>query len=89
MVSGNTDTGGLAGDSALGTVSSSFWDTQTSTQISSAGGTGLLTHDMQDINIYLNAGWDFIAETANGTDDIWFLTDFDYPRFVRNAVAQP
>jgi hypothetical protein len=28
-----------------------------------------------------NIGWDFVGETANGTDDIWFMWDGkDYPR---------
>ncbi len=30
---------------------------------------------------YLNAGWDFIDETENGTDDIWWILEGqDYPR---------
>lgn len=56
-----------------GTVSQSFWDKEISGMTESDGGTGLTTAQMQDINTYLNAGWDFIDESANGTDDIWMM----------------
>jgi len=78
-VSGNLDVGGLVGLDENSTTSSSFWDTDTSGLTESAGGTGLSTTDMQDINTFLNAGWDFTDEADNGTEDIWFIPDQDYP----------
>jgi hypothetical protein len=48
-----------------------FWDTATSGVGVSDGGTGMTTAPMQDAGIYLAAGWDFIGETANGTEDLW------------------
>ena len=63
-----------------GEVLASFWDTETSKQVESYGGTGLPTSEMQDINTYLGVGWDFVDETANGTDDIWTMPDANYPR---------
>jgi hypothetical protein len=82
------DIGGLIGnESDNGTVITSFWDTQTSGQTTSAGGkpsTGgipLKTDEMQTSTIFLIVGWDFMDETANGTDDIWWINEGqDYPR---------
>ncbi len=54
-----------------GTVSNSLWDTQTSGQAASAGGTGKTTAEMTDYQTYLNARFDMVSETANGTDDYW------------------
>jgi len=72
--------GGLIGQSSRSVVSS-FWDIQTSGLTYSDGGIGLSTIEMKDINTYLNAGWDFVSETANGTEDIWWILEGqDYPR---------
>ena len=56
---GSSKIGGLVGYISNGTVSASFWDTQTSGQSTSAGGTGLLTVDMQKKATFTDAGWDF------------------------------
>jgi len=59
-VSGSQYTGGLVGYSrALGRVARSFWDTQTSGQTTSAGGTGKTTVQMQLRNTFIPAAWDF------------------------------
>lgn len=59
-VSGNRDVGGLSGYMrALGGILLSFWDIQTSGQLTSAGGTGLPTEQMQIISTYTDAGWGF------------------------------
>jgi hypothetical protein len=69
---GSFSIGGLVGTNLNGgTVSSSFWDVQTSGQGGSAGGTGKTTAQMQTWSTFTSAGWDFTDETANGTDDIW------------------
>jgi hypothetical protein len=58
-----------------------FWDTQTGGQAKSAGGTGKTTAAMQTAKTYLDAGWDFVGETKNGTADIWWILEGkDYPR---------
>ncbi len=72
-----TGTGGLIGSCTHGIINSSFWDTETSGQGSSAGGTGLTTAEMQDYSTYFNAGWDFMDETQNGTNDIWGINPDD------------
>jgi hypothetical protein len=79
-VSGTDYVGGFAGEN-YGSIDASFWNIQSSGQTESAGGTGMTTGEMQMAGTFLSAGWDFIDETANGTDDIWrILEGQDYPR---------
>ena len=92
LVSGQSQVGGLIGsrdadphpfypDLPAGSVSDSFWDTDASGQTASAGGTGKTTTEMQTAATFLEAGWDFVGETANGNEDIWrILEGYDYPR---------
>ncbi|MGE5294983.1 MAG: GLUG motif-containing protein [Solirubrobacterales bacterium] len=81
-VDGTSDVGGLLGRNEFsGTITSSLWDIQTSGQSGSAGGAGLMTAEMQTAKTFLDAGWDFVDETANGTEDIWWIDEGkDYPR---------
>jgi len=85
-VSGDTHVGGLTGSGSYGPggrsfVTASFWDTETSSQTTSAGGTGKTTAEMQTAKTFLDAGWDFVGETANGTEDIWKIAEgLGYPR---------
>jgi hypothetical protein len=75
--------GGLLGwnMAGYGLVTDCFWDVQTSGQTTSAGGTGKTTAEMQTASTFLKAGWDFMGETANGTEDIWWILEGkDYPR---------
>ena len=62
------------------TVDQCFWDTQVSGLASSTTGTGASTVQMKDDTLFLNAGWDFIEEEANGLDDYWYMRNFVYPR---------
>jgi hypothetical protein len=84
VVTGNENVGGLVGfNRHLGytNITSSFWDMETSGLLNSDGGTGLTTAEMQTATTYLESGWDFIDETDNGTDDIWWIDEGqDYPR---------
>jgi hypothetical protein len=73
--------GGILGRWGGGYVQRSFWDVETSGQTESAGGTGLTTGEMQDSSTFLDAGWDFVGETANGPNDVWKIAEgLDYPR---------
>jgi hypothetical protein len=69
--SGNPNEGGFCGEN-LGTITNSYWDTQTSGYAASNGGTGKTTAQMQglpDAGIYV--GWDV---------NLWeFLPTNDYP----------
>ena len=65
---GTSNLGGLVGQNISATVTNSFWDTETSKQTTSAGGTGLTTSQMQRKLTYTNATWDF---KGAGLNDIW------------------
>jgi len=55
-----------------------FWDKEVS---GLRMGDGLTTAEMQTASTFLEAGWDFIDETENGTEDIWWIDEGqDYPR---------
>lgn len=89
-VLGKTDCGGLVGRNDLGTVTACFWDIQTSGQQSSAGGIGRTTSEMKVAATFLDAGWDFVDETRNGTEDMWsILEGQDYPRLSWERDKQP
>jgi hypothetical protein len=72
-VAGSTDVGGLIGclGSSAQYVVGCFWDNESSNQMTSPAGTGLPTEDMQKIITFTDAGWDFVGEDVNGTEDIW------------------
>ncbi|MBN1509332.1 MAG: hypothetical protein JW955_20975 [Sedimentisphaerales bacterium] len=85
-VKGWKEVGGLVGYGASGwwwggNVAASFWDIQASGQTASGGGEGKTTAEMLTAKTFLDAGWDFVDETENGTEDIWWIyEDVDYPR---------
>ena len=63
-VSGTSNVGGLLGFNGDASVSSSYWDTTTSGQALSAGGTGKTTAEMKSLATY--AGWDISATGGDG-----------------------
>ena len=83
-----------------GTTSNCFWDVYT-TRIPDPqtggpdkdGMIGLTTELMQTQSTFTDAGWDFINETANGTEDIWQMPAGYYPRFswetLSTAIGSP
>jgi len=76
-VTGSTNVGGLVGKNQ-GTVTNSFWDTQTSGQPTSPAGTGKTTAQMKDISTFSGAGWDIVGvDNADDrdTDHIWNIVD--------------
>jgi len=79
-VTGTREIGGLVGFNNGDCVTLCFWDMATSGQVGSAGGIGLTTAEMQDIDTYLSEGWDFVDETLNGSCDYWRISSGDYPR---------
>lgn len=79
-VAGEQYVGGLVGRNwdHTGTVSNSFWDTQTSGQATSDGGTGKSTTEMQDISTFSGATWTIVAvanPSARNTAYIWNIVD--------------
>ncbi|MFA7123514.1 MAG: GLUG motif-containing protein [Candidatus Delongbacteria bacterium] len=90
ITSSGTDCGGLIGENNTSTFTSSFWDTEISGQAASNGGTGKTTAEMRNVSTFTDAGWDFIGESVNGTEDIWTIGNdynFGYPYF-NNEEAQ-
>lgn len=80
--------GGLVGTTYnTSVVTSSFWDTQTSGQSSSAGGTGKTTEKMQTLATFTSAGWDF--STADGDPADWRMPGDDYPQLAWEPLANP
>jgi hypothetical protein len=76
-VTGNLSVGGLVGLNE-DTVNDSFWDTVTSGQATSDGGTGKNTTEMQNIITFSGAAWD-IVEVGGSSDRnpayIWNIVD--------------
>jgi hypothetical protein len=93
IVLGDEYVGGLVGDGDVNGVVASFWDIETSGQGMSAGGTGKTTAEMQMARTFVNAGlpdaagWDFVGESVNGTEDIWAICEgVDYPQLTWEFV---
>ena len=82
-VTGNKDIGGLVGLNRFdGVTSNSFWDTETSGQATSDGGTGKTSEEMRDITTFSVAGWNIIAVALNETNPahIWnIVNNVTYP----------
>ncbi len=93
QVSGSSSVGGLVGnnDNGRATVTNSFWDTQTSGQSLSDGGTGKTTSQMKTESTFTDAGWDFVGESANGSDDYWDINtdrNLGYPYLSWQTFAE-
>ncbi|MGB6873321.1 MAG: GLUG motif-containing protein [Dehalococcoidia bacterium] len=69
-VTGSSQVGGLVGYNTA-TVSNSFWDTETSGQATSDGGTGKTTAEMKNIATFLGAAWDITAVAPGETNDAY------------------
>ena len=81
-VTGDEQIGGLVGQNLYGVVSSSFWDTQTSGQATSDGGTGKTTEEMMGIATFTGAGWNITAVDPGETNPTytWNIVDtVSYP----------
>ena len=75
------DVGGFCGDNS-GTVTNCFWDTQTSGEALSDGGTGKTTAQMKTEATFTDAGWDFST--------IWSIeavTNDGYPALIAVGTA--
>ena len=90
-VTGNSGVGGLVGGNTFGsgTVTDSYWDTQTSGQSDSAGGEGKTTRELQSptgyIGIYEN--WNLDLDGDGEGDDLWdFGASSQYPTLKHRSV---
>ncbi len=78
VVVGNYNDGGFLGAGG-NAVTNCFWDIETSGYETSHGGTGKTTAEMKMMSTYTDAGWDFVGEVSNGTNDIWVYFEGEYP----------
>jgi hypothetical protein len=93
--------GGLVGDDYIGSITNSFWDTETTGQVLSDGGTGKSTEEMKDVatftetdTIGLDTPWDFVGNPYDdtGTDDLWDIDGIHnngYPYFSWQSLNEP
>jgi hypothetical protein len=80
-VTGMMNVGGLVGLWHFGAIEESFWDIESSGQTFSDGGRGRTTAEIQTASTFLEAGWDFVDESDNGSEDIWDIFEgVDYPK---------
>lgn len=88
-VSGGDYLGGLVGQIwSGGPIHASFWDMETSGLVSSYAGSGKTTAEMQTESTFTDAGWDFVGESINGTEDIWSICEGqDYPKLTWQFVV--
>ncbi|WP_172600431.1 YDG domain-containing protein [Sulfurivermis fontis] len=83
-VSGSSSVGGLVGwNYNDATVESSFWNTETSGQMTSAGGTGKTTAEMKTLSTF--SGWNI--DDAGGTGTVWRIYDGDSYPLLRWALT--
>ncbi|AQQ72300.1 hypothetical protein SMSP2_02683 [Limihaloglobus sulfuriphilus] len=99
-----SDDSNATGGTVDAEYNSCFWDTTTTgtndgvynsggesqPEADPAGITGLSTATMMVSGVYTSQGWDFVGETANGTDYIWNIIEGQtYPRFADECIAPP
>ncbi|ARN57185.1 GLUG motif-containing protein [Sedimentisphaera salicampi] len=84
-VSGKRNLGGLCGVN-LGTITSCFWDKEASGIAYSYGGTGITTAQMQTLDTFTSAGWDYVNEDTNGQMDLWYQHAGEYPKLFWQAI---
>ena len=76
-VKSSFDVGGMVGIGDSNIISS-FWDTNTSGQTSSAGGTGKTTAEMKTLSTFTSAGWDFVCAWGIGNGQTYpYLKPFN------------
>lgn len=78
----DVESGGLVGYDESGSAIASFWDVQTSSQASSAGGVGNPTSELMLPSTFTAAGWDF--------DEVWSMEPgFSYPFLQSTCRVNP
>jgi hypothetical protein len=86
--SGNYYVGGIVGYNSSN-VKGCFWDVETSLTLDGVGNQnpdpngviGKTTAQMKTKSTFTGAGWDFVGETVNGRNDIWYILEGkDYPK---------
>ena len=88
-IDGKESVGGFVGHRIVGDMNACFWDVTVSRTADGVGNVGpdpngvegFSTTQMRTAKLFLDAGWDFVGETENGTEDNWWIDEGqDYPR---------
>jgi len=82
-VSGGSYVGGLVGYISSSTVSNSYWDTETSGQASSSGGTGLTSAQMRQMASFTD--WDISAN--GGENTVWRIYEGQTAPLLRSFLT--
>ena len=78
--------GGLIGFSLGGQISNSFWNSETSGKVvSSGGGIGLTTAQMQNLSTFTTAGWNI--DDIGGTGKIWRIYEGQTAPLLRSFLT--
>ncbi|MEN6309824.1 MAG: GLUG motif-containing protein [Anaerohalosphaeraceae bacterium] len=88
LVSGTSFVGGFCGED-IGQITGCFWDMETSGMTSSAGGSevvGKTTAQMQTLETFTSAGWDFTADDGDAAD--WQMASNWYPQLAWEIIAK-
>jgi len=94
-VVGSEKVGVLVGWNHSGVYTSSFWDNTVNPMLPGIGNAvdpnviGESTANMQTESTFTDADWDFVGETFNGIEDIWFIPQADYPRLWWEGMQVP
>ncbi len=73
--------GGLVDSDSTDLIEGSFWNSNLSSLLEATGGTRLTADQMTTAAPFLEAGWDFVGEDENGTEDLWWIEEgLGYPR---------
>jgi hypothetical protein len=94
VVDGTSNVGGVVGSDYSGCYTTCFWDQTINLGLPGLGNsadpnvTGLSSVEMKTRDTYTDAGWDFVGEVVNGTEDIWDICEgSNYPKFVWQIPA--
>jgi len=87
-VTGDNSVGAFVGRHwDVGVYDNCFWDNTFNPSLPGISNrydpnvTGISTEDMKQMATFTDAGWDFVGESINGTDDIWNIVEnLHYPR---------
>ena len=97
-VLGGETQGGLVGFNNDGNVYYSFWNTETSLQEESGGGTGITIDEMQTLSTFTDAGWSFADKSGktgawamdpdinNGYPYLAGHTSYEFPALAEDLV---
>ena len=87
-MTGDDYLGGLVGGSGLSSYIACFWDIEIGGP-DNGYGIPKTTLEMQDPNTFISAGWDFVGETTNGTNNYWRLCadGIDYPKLAWQSIT--